>query len=144
MGRLTEAQAESYFANRQAHGFNTLGWVDVACAGNDYRANKEGTTPDGIRPFTGYVAGGTDYMHYDLTKPNEAYFTRLDHVVNLAVKHGLLIFIDPIETIGWLSHPAQQWDYSRLLLWTISWTRYKGFPQRRLVEWQRFQFLARS
>ena len=30
-----------------------------------------------IRPFTGYVPGGTDYTHYDLTKPNEACFTRL-------------------------------------------------------------------
>jgi len=102
MGRLTEAQAEFYFANRQAHGFNTLGWIDVACAGSDYRDNKEGNTPDGIRPFNGFVSGGHDFEHYDLTKPNEAYFARLDHVVVLAAKHGLLVFIDPIETIGWL------------------------------------------
>src|SRR5271157_6149192 len=27
MGRLTEAQAERYFADRQAHGFNTMGWI---------------------------------------------------------------------------------------------------------------------
>jgi len=102
MGRLTEAQAEFYFADRQAHGFNTMGWIDVACAGPDYRDNKEATTPDRIRPYTGFVAGGTDFTHYDLTKPNEAYFARLDHVVMLAAKHGLLVFIDPIETIGWL------------------------------------------
>ena len=102
MGRLTEAQAEFYFADRQAHGFNTLGWIDVACAGSDYRDNKAGSTPDGIRPFTGFVSGGKDFAHYDLTKPNEAYFARLDHVVTLAAKHGLLAFIDPIETIGWL------------------------------------------
>ena len=102
MGRLTEPQAEFYFANRQAHGFNTMGWIDVACAGSDYRDNKEGGTPDGIRPYTGFVAGGKDFAHYDLTKPNEAYFARLDRVVTLAAKHGLLVFIDPIETIGWL------------------------------------------
>jgi len=102
MGRLTEAQADSYFANRQAHGFNTLGWIDVACAGPDYRNNKEGSTPDGILPFTGFVSGGNDFEHYDLTKPSEAYFARLDQVVVLAAKHGLLVFIDPIETIGWL------------------------------------------
>ena len=102
MGRLTEAQAEFYFADRQAHGFNALGWIDVACAGPDYRDNKEGSTPDGIRPFTEFVSGGNDFEHYDLTKPNEAYFARLDHVVTLAAKHGLLVFIDPIETIGWL------------------------------------------
>jgi hypothetical protein len=102
MGRLSEAQADSYFANRQAHGFNTLGWIDVACAGPDYRDNKEATAPDGIRPYTGFVSGGKDFEHYDLTKPNEAYFARLDHIVSLAAKHGLLVFIDPIETIGWL------------------------------------------
>ena len=33
MGRLTEQEAESYFADREAHGFNALGWIDVACAG---------------------------------------------------------------------------------------------------------------
>ena len=102
MGRLSEAQAERYFADRQAHGFNTLGWIDVACAGSDYPTSTTGSTVDGIRPFTGFVSGGTDFKHYDLTKPNEAYFTRLDHIVTLAGKHGLLAFIDPIETIGWL------------------------------------------
>ncbi len=102
MGRLSEAQADTYFADRQAHGFNTAGWIDVACAGHDYPGNTAAATPDGIRPFTGYVSGGTDYTHYDLTKPNEAYFTRLDHIVTLAAKHGILVFIDPIETIGWL------------------------------------------
>jgi Protein of unknown function (DUF4038)/Putative collagen-binding domain of a collagenase len=102
MGRLTEQDAEYYFADREAHGFNALGWVDAMCAGNDYPTNKDALTPDGIKPFNGYVVGGTDFRHYDLSKPNEAYFTRLDHIVQLAAKHHLLIFIDPIETIGWL------------------------------------------
>ncbi|MGA2077677.1 MAG: DUF4038 domain-containing protein [Terriglobia bacterium] len=103
MSRLSETQADAYFANRQAHGFNTVGWVDVACAGHDFPAGTEGRTPDGIRPFTGFIPGGTDYTHCDLTKPNEAYFDRLDHIIALAAKHGILPFIDPIETIGWLS-----------------------------------------
>jgi len=102
MGRLTEQDAEYYFADREVHGFNALGWVDAMCAGNDYPNNKSATTPDGIKPFTGYVAGGTDFRHYDLSKPNEAYFTRLDHMLQLAEKHHLMVFVDPIETIGWL------------------------------------------
>ena len=102
MGRLTEKEAEYYFADREAHGFNTLGWIDVMCAGNDYKDKIDATTPDGIKPFTGYVAGGTDYQHYDLRKQNEDYFVRLDHVVQLAANHHLAVFIDPIETIGWL------------------------------------------
>jgi hypothetical protein len=102
MGRLTEQDAEYYFADREAHGFNTLGWIDVACAGNDYPTNKDAVTPDGIKPFTAYVAGGADYTHYDLSKPNEAYFVRLDHILQLATNHHLFVFLDPIETIGWL------------------------------------------
>ncbi len=102
MGRLTEQDAEKYFADREAHGFNTAGWIDVSCAGRDFPDNEEGRTPDGIAPFSGYVAGGTDYTHYDLTKPNEAYFTRLDHMVEIAAAHDIYVFIDPMETIGWL------------------------------------------
>jgi hypothetical protein len=102
MGRLNEKDAETYFADREAHGFNTMGWIDVMCAGRDYPTNLNAATPDGIRPFTGYVSGGTDFTHYDLTKPNDAYFTRLDHIVQLAANHRQAVFLDPIETIGWL------------------------------------------
>jgi hypothetical protein len=102
MGRLTEEEADYYFANRQSHGFNTLGWVDVLCAGHDFPDNKDATTPDGIRPFLGYLRGGNDYAHYDLGKPNDAYFARLDHMVALAAKHGLFTFLDPMETNGWI------------------------------------------
>jgi len=102
MGRLTEQDAEIYFADREALGFNSAGWIDVACAGPDYPDNANATTPDGIRPYSGYVAGGTDFKHYDLSKPNEAYFTRLDHMVQIGANHHQAVFIDPIETIGWL------------------------------------------
>jgi len=127
MSHLSEAQTNHYFADRQAHGFNTVGWIDAACAGNDYPTNTTGATVDGIRPFTGFVSGGTDYAHYDLTKPNEAYFNRLDHIITLAAKHGILAFIDPIETIGWLvtlrnNGLAAAFAYGKYL-----GKRYKGF-----------------
>jgi len=102
MGRLTEKEAEDYFADREARGFNTLGWINVACAGHDYPENTYAATPDGIRPFTAFLSGGSDYTFYDLSKPNEAYFVRLDHMLELATKHHFAVFFDPIETIGWL------------------------------------------
>jgi Protein of unknown function (DUF4038)/Putative collagen-binding domain of a collagenase len=102
ISRLTEKEVDDFFADRQAHGFNTMGWVDVLCGGRDFITNIYATTPDGIRPFTGYLPGGADHTYYDLSKPNEAYFQRLDHIVELAAKHNILLFIDPIETAGWL------------------------------------------
>ncbi len=127
ISRLSEAQADRYFADREAHGFNTVGWIDVTCAGNDYPENKKGSTYDGIQPFTGFVSGGTDYTHYDLSKPNEAYFARLDHIITLAAKHGILVFLNPMETIGWLSalHNnglAADYAYGQYL-----GRRYKGY-----------------
>jgi Protein of unknown function (DUF4038)/Putative collagen-binding domain of a collagenase len=127
MARLTEAEADRYFANRQSHGFNTLGWIDVTCAGRDFPDNTDAATVDGIRPFLGYLPGGADYEHYDLGKPNDAYFARLDRIVALAAKHGLLAFLDPAETNGWLpplrnNGLAAAYAYGRYL-----GNRYKGF-----------------
>jgi hypothetical protein len=99
---LTEADGDMYFADRQAHGFNTAGWIDVVCAGRDYPHNTYGATVDGIRPFNAFVHEGADWTHCDLSKPNDAYFTRLDHIVEMAAKHDILVFLDPIETARWL------------------------------------------
>lgn len=127
MGRLTEQDADYYFTDREAHGFNALGWIDVMCAGNDYPTNKDAVTPDGIKPFNGYVAGGTDFRHYDLSKPNEAYFTRLDHILQLAAKHHLLVFVDPIETIGWLPALRNNGEKAAYIYGQYLGNRYKSF-----------------
>ena len=102
MSRLTEQEAEYYFADREAHGFNALGWINVVCAGPDYPTNTYAATADGIRPFTDFLPGGSDYTFYDISRANEAYFARLDHVLQLAMAHHLAVFLDPMETIGWL------------------------------------------
>lgn len=96
------ADAAKYFDDRQAHGFNAV-WVDILVAGPYYFYSPEdGSTYDGIRPFIGYVSGGTDTAHYDLSKPNEAYFARVDQVLALAENHGMVVFLDPIETGQWV------------------------------------------
>ncbi len=127
MGRLSEQNAEIYFADREAHGFNTAGWIDVMCAGHDYPDNVNAATPDGMRPFLGFVPGGTDYQHYDLSKPNEAYFSRLDHIVQIAAHHHQAVFLNPVETIGWLpilhnNGPKAAYAYGQYL-----GRRYKHF-----------------
>ncbi len=99
---LSTADAASYFDDRQAHGLNAT-WVNVLVAGpHYYYSPDDGSTYDGIRPFSGHVPGGTDTAHYDLTKPNEAYFARVDQVLTLAANHGMVVFLDPIETGQWV------------------------------------------
>jgi hypothetical protein len=102
VSQLSEADADRYFANRRSYGFNAAGWINVVSARPTYPARADGSTHDGLRPFTGFLRGGKGIAHYDITKPNEAYFTRLDHIVRLAAKHDIVVFLDPMETIDWL------------------------------------------
>ena len=83
---ISEADADSYMADRQAIGFNTL-WISLVTG------FVNGGTYDGILPFT--VIG-------DLSTPNEAYFARADDMLRLAALHNLLVLLNPLDSAGWL------------------------------------------
>ena len=91
IGNLSLKDAAAYIANRKAAGFNAL-WVDLLCA-KYTGCRADGTTFDGIKPFK--TPG-------DLSTPNPAYFARADAMIRLAAKAGMVVFLDPIETGGWL------------------------------------------
>jgi hypothetical protein len=96
--KMSEAEAESYFANRQAYGFNSL-WINLLC--NTYTGGPEdGSMIDGTQPFSSVVIPMLPY--YDLQTPNEDYFAHVDRILEMAASHGLQVFLDPIETGGWL------------------------------------------
>ena len=100
--QLSTADAARFMEDRAAHGFNAL-WIDVLNAGPYHPVTRDdGATYDGIAPFTGYLAGGNDTPHYDLTKENEAYFARVDQILDLAARYGFLVFLDPVETGQWV------------------------------------------
>ena len=91
MVNVSEEDAALFFANRRSHGFNTV-WINLLCRkGTGGRA--DGTTFDGIRPFT---------TNADLATPNDAYFARCEKIVELAAKDGFLVLLDPCETIDHL------------------------------------------
>ena len=119
---LSTSQMETYMADRQAHGFNSI-LVMALCA--SYTAGySNGDTFDGIPPFT----VGSSPSDYDLSTPNPAYFSRLDTLVRMAARHGLVVFLDPIETGGWLTTlenngPTKAYDYGVFL-----GNRYKALP----------------
>ena len=97
MVNITESQAETYFANRQARGFNTV-WINLIC--NTYTGGRaNGSMLDGTLPFTGTVPSTSSY---DLGTPNEAYFAHADLIISMAASHGIQVFLDPIETGGWI------------------------------------------
>jgi Protein of unknown function (DUF4038)/Putative collagen-binding domain of a collagenase len=92
IGDVSEPEAGRFFADRAAAGFNAV-WVNLLC--DDYTGCRaDGATFDGIAPFT---------RSGNLATPNPAYFARADGMVRLAAQHGLAVFLDPIETGGWLN-----------------------------------------
>ena len=109
IAKLAEKQADHFFANRQRAGFNSV-WINLLC--NDYTGGRpDGVTYDGIAPFT--TPG-------DLSRPNPSYFARVDDMIRLAAKHRLAVFLDPIETGGWLkilrsNGTAKAFAYGRYL-----------------------------
>ena len=116
MVKLSEAEADSFFANRRSHGFNTV-WINLLC--RPYTGGPtNGATYDGILAFT-----KTD----DLATPNPVYFERCDHMLRLAAKYGLLVMLDPIETGDFLkvmlqNGPDKCREFGRYL-----GERYRGF-----------------
>lgn len=100
--QLSTADAARFMEDRAAHGYNAL-WIDVLNAGPYHPATRDdGATYDGIAPFTGHLTGGNDTAHYDLSTPNEAYFARVDQILDLAARYGFLVFLDPVETGQWV------------------------------------------
>ena len=117
IGRMSKPDAEFYMANRERFGINTL-WVELLC-NNKTACNSDGTTFDGIPPFT--VPG-------DISTPNPAYFQRVDDMLNTAAAHGIMILLDAVETDGWLATfklngPEKSAAFGRYL-----GNRYKDFP----------------
>ena len=116
IGNLSVKDASAYIANRKAAGFNSL-WVNLLCA-KYTGCRDDGATFDGLKPFT--TPG-------DLSTPNPAYFARADAIIRLAAKAGIVVFLDPIETGGWLgvlrtNGIAKDIAYGRFL-----GKRYKSF-----------------
>jgi hypothetical protein len=115
---LSQQEAAAFMANRRSYGINTL-WINLLCIFTEPSCNKEAKTFDGIMPFL--VPG-------DIATPNTAYFQRVDDMLRIAADHGMLVLLDPIETISWLdilrkNGTSKAFGYGRYL-----GNRYKDFP----------------
>jgi Protein of unknown function (DUF4038)/Putative collagen-binding domain of a collagenase len=91
IGNLSVKDAAAYIADRKAAGFDAL-WVNLLCT-TYTGCRSDGSTFDGIAPF---IRRG------DLSTANPAYFARAAAILRLAQRAGMAVFLDPIETGGWL------------------------------------------
>jgi hypothetical protein len=117
IGNLTLQDAATFIADRKAAGFNSL-LVDLLCA-KYTGCRDDGSTIEGVKPFT--TPG-------DLSTPNPAYFARAEKFIRLAASAGMVVFLDPIETGGWLgtlksNGAAKDYAYGRFL-----GRRFKSLP----------------
>ena len=124
---LSSSDMNLYMTDRKSHGFNTI-IVDVL-AEHYTGGNTNGTTYDGIAPFT----SGSSPSNYDLSTPNPTYFARLDAVVSMAAANGFLLFLDPIETGGWLQTLQNNGTSKAFDFGVFLGNRYKDYPN---VAWQ--------
>lgn len=120
---LTTNDAALFFASRAGHGFNTA-WVNLLCA--TYTGGRaDASTIDGILPFTANVPSTGSY---DLTKPNEAFFARVDQMINLAAQQGIQVLLDPCETGSFLSVMLDNGTNRCRAYGQFLGNRYKNFP----------------
>ena len=122
IGNLKVSDAAAFIANRKDAGFNSL-LVDLLCV-KYTGCRDDGTTIDGIEPFT--TPG-------DLVTPNPKYFARADAILRLAEKAGIVVFLDPIETGGWLKVMRANGVKSSYAFGQYVGRRYKGFSN--IVWW---------
>src|SRR5215470_17270324 len=118
IGELSERQAKAYFANRHAHGINSV-WIDLICA--QYTGcSGDGSTYDGIKPFNGTSSD-------PFANPNPAYFNRAADMIKFAAARGITVFLDPAETGGWLSSIDQAGAKNDYRYGVFVGTRFKHF-----------------
>ena len=126
---LTTNEAALFFTNRAGHGYNTV-WVNLLCA--TYTGGRtDASTIDGIVPFTGTVPASVatgDTTNYDLTKPNPAFFARVDQMINLAAQQGIQVLLDAAETGSFLSVMLNNGSNKCRAYGQFLGNRYKNFP----------------
>ena len=118
ISNLSQKEAAAFMANRRGYGINTL-WINLLCIFTEASCNREAKTFDGIAPFL--VPG-------DIATPNPAYFQRVDDVLRIAADHGMVVLLDPIETISWLDVLRKNGESKAFGYGQYLGNRYKDFP----------------
>jgi cell division septation protein DedD len=129
LAKLNNADARTYLAVRGNRGFNAL-WIELLCDSYTFGFGSEGQANygrdvNGNNPFT-VTYGGTGF--YDLSTPNEAYWSHVDFIVQTAAANGLQCLFTPLDQGGWgqtaiYNGVAKCTQYGQFL-----GNRYKNYP----------------
>ena len=101
LANLSNSDAATYLTDRGQRGFNAL-WIELLCDSYTFGFGTEGTPNygrdvNGNNPFTSTLQG----VYYDLTTPNEAYWSHVDFIVQQAAANGLQCMFTPLDQGGW-------------------------------------------
>jgi hypothetical protein len=121
-GQLNWTQQTTYFSDRQAKGFNAV-WINLLCT-KYTSCRADGKASSFVAPFT----SGCCPANYDLSTPNNTYFALYDATINLAASCGITVFLDPIETGGWLTALQNNGSTKAFDYGVYVGNRYKNFP----------------
>ncbi|HJX89381.1 MAG TPA: DUF4038 domain-containing protein, partial [Pyrinomonadaceae bacterium] len=101
LAKLNNSDAITYLTDRGQRGFNAL-WIELLCDSYTFGYGTEGQANygrdvNGNNPFNSTLSGG----YYDLTTPNEAYWSHVDYIVQQAAANGLQCLFTPLDQGGW-------------------------------------------
>src|SRR6476660_7624328 len=128
LANLTNSDAATYLTDRGQRGFNAL-WIELLCDDYTFGFGAEGTANygrnvNGDNPFTATLGGG----FYDLTTPNEAYWSHVDFIVQQAVANGLQCLFTPLDQGGWTQTSQTNGTTRCQQYGQFLGNRYKNYP----------------
>jgi Protein of unknown function (DUF4038)/Putative collagen-binding domain of a collagenase len=101
----TMDRIDAYFADRAAHGFNTI-WMNVIF-GTGSQTSASSVLNEGTPPFASPAAGQD--INYNFATPNPAYWAQIDTLVAHAASHGLVLAMIPFDTgLSKVTYPPPQ------------------------------------
>lgn len=127
VANLPSSDLPTYFADRQAKGVTLI--MLSMIEHNFSEQTPKWRNKLGDDPFTGTVSAGNP----DFTTPNEAYWSHVDYVINLAATYGLTIMAAPAYmgfaqgTEGWASVIFANGTTNMTTYGTFLGNRYKTF-----------------
>ncbi|HXQ02058.1 MAG TPA: DUF4038 domain-containing protein, partial [Candidatus Udaeobacter sp.] len=128
LAKLNNQDAATYLTDRGQRGFNAL-WIELLCDSYTFGYGGEGTPNYGRdvnqnNPFTATLQGG----YYDLTTPNEAYWSHVDYVVQTAAANGLQCVFTPLDQGGWTQTSLQNGTSRCQQYGQFLGNRYRNYP----------------